>query len=374
MKLSPKFFFVSDKSTKTFIYEQMREAHPEAKVILISTNTRVLKPDYGLLDLNPKNHFKEKKEKIALLHRNAAWRADPNGRSTDFLPVQMMTEGCAFGCTYCYTERRYPNNFAKLYDDVFEIVGLIKKVVGPELNKHVKKFSERCRKEFEKHRDPLHPDRITFDLGCNSDCVIDNRLTANKNYEGHIVDIMNRVSQTPNAMTSFATKSAEIQPFIDGCVEPQNCRIRMSLMPEHLRAKLEMGTSKTTERLHAVNSLAEAGFETHINLSPICVTSDFQKEYADLLDLIDETLTDKAKSQLAYEVIFLTHSNKLFEPVSNYAPKAHRLMTDGPLPLVPKPNKPNVLSYDRGFKGAMKKWLKQQIEKKTPYARVRYAF
>ena len=145
-------------------------------------------------------------------------------------------------------------------------------------------------------------------------------------------------------------------------------------MPEHHRQILEQNTSKITDRLTAINKLVDAGFEVHINLSPIVVTDEFQKEYEQLLHLVNDTISVRAKAQMAYEIIFLTHSEKMFEPISQCVPKAHNMMVNGPLKLVPKWNKPNVLSYSRQDKNYLKSIMNNLINKITPYSRIRYMF
>jgi DNA repair photolyase len=203
---------------------------------------------------------------------------------------------------------------------------------------------------------------------------MDNQLTENKDYPGHIIDIINQVSEIPEAMISFATKSASFDSFIKHVKKPEMTRIRLSLMPEHHRVKLEMNTAKIIDRLNAINKLVDAGFEVHINLSPIVVTENFAAEYADLLKLVNETLSKKAKDQLAYEIIFLTHSASLFYKTPMYAPEAHNMMVNGPLKLEPKWNKPTVLSYSRKDKDQLKTIMHGLIDEFTPYARIRYMF
>jgi DNA repair photolyase len=238
-----------------------------------------------------------------------------------------------------------------------------------------RRFKEVCRKGFEKDRDPKHPPYVTFDLGCDTDCVLDNQITRHDAYPGHVINIMNQITENvPGAMTSFATKGVELDPFIADCKNPSRNRIRLSLMPEHHRQVLEMNTATVVQRLQVINRLVAAGFEVHINLSPIVVTREFSQEYRELLKLIDDSLTPEAKQQLAYEIIFLTHSEALYEPVAERRPKAHEMMAQGPLVLKPKPHKPTVITYTRSDKAKMKQWLRKRIEHYTPYARIRYMF
>jgi spore photoproduct lyase len=364
---------IHHRAIDTPIYTHFVAANPEHDIKIIEHNTHAYMPKYGNVSPLFKDHFREKRRNKALLFRSAKWKPEPNGNSTDFLPGLMMTQGCGFGCTYCYTERHYINNYPKLYQDAYGIVDMIGYTMDNEELLRPKMIGL-CKKDYEKHRDPLHGDWITFDLGCDSDCVLDNNLTAHDDFPGHIIDIMNQVSNIKQAKTSFATKSASLNPFIDYIKSPTHHRIRLSLMPEHHRINLEINTSKIYDRLEAANRLVDKGFEVHLNLSPIVVTSQFTEEYTDLLVLIDSVLSKQAKQQLAYEIIFLTHTVGQFEMVQSYAPKAHSMMVNGPLDLVPKPTKPNVLSYSQLAKKELKATLGDLISRITPYSRIRYCY
>jgi DNA repair photolyase len=358
--ISPKEIFMHEKSINTKIGYEVLKAHSTAKVISIKHNTKTWNGTYNSTD--PKDRFREKKNKLAVLHREAKWVNDFNGRSTDYLPNYASVQGCGFGCSYCYTDRNYLNNFPKVYDDAFKVVDLIKDTMNNLDPNHV----------YEKDWNPKHKDFITFDLGCDSDCVLDNTITRNNNYEGHIIDIMNQCSIIPNVMTSFATKSANINQFVQDINIPEHHRIRFSLMPEHHRKILELNTAPIIDRLHAANTLVDKGFEVHLNLSPIVATRDIRKEYRDLLQLIDNTLSDKAKEQMSYEIIFLTHSKKMYEPIQACMPKAHNMLTT--IPLTPKWNKPTVLSYSQDIKAELKLIMQTLISEITPYSNIRYMF
>lgn len=372
-KIRHNQLFVHEKSVGSTLYNHMVQARPEASIVTIKHNTHAFMAQHGNVSPKYTDHFREKRFKAALLHRQAKWRPEPNGNSTDFLPGLMMTQGCGFGCTYCYTERHYLNNYPKLYDDVFNVIDLFDYIINNTESLRSKMVSI-AKKDYEKHRDPKHGDWITMDLGCDSDCVLDNQLTAHDKYHGHIVEIMNQISLINGAKTSFATKSSAFDKFIKHVSRPDHHRIRLSLMPEHHRKVLEINTASIQDRLAAINALVDKGFEVHINLSPIVVTDNFEQEYSDLLALINDALTDRAKAQLAYEIIFLTHTTSQYDMVRAYAPKAHKMMAEGPFPLVPKPTKANVLSYPINAKRAMKATLLDLIGKITPYSRVRYFY
>jgi DNA repair photolyase len=371
--INPEKLFVNKKSVGTFLHKQIKKAHPNIEEEVITTNTRLGNEKYNLISIDPKKRGLQKRKFLGLLHRDSLWKLDPNGRSTDFLPSNMIGYGCRFNCSYCYVDRRDPATFPKLYDDALDIIGLIKHTML-NIKDSEELFYKVTNKKVERKRDPKHSNYITFDLGCDSDCVLDNQITLNDEYPGHIIDIINNVADIPEAMISFATKSASIDNFIKYVKKPEMTRIRLSLMPEQHRSILEMNTSKIEDRIQAINKLVDAGFEVHINLSPIVVTANFAAEYADLLKLINDSLSDNAKKQMAYEIIFLTHSESLFGKTPEYAPKAHDMMVNGPIKLVPKWNKPNVLSYDKASKEQLKIIMNSLIEEFTPYSRIRYMF
>lgn len=372
MKINPQVIFVNKKAFGEVITKHVFAAHPHADVVGIGFNTHSW--NGKVTSLEPRDRYREKKNKLAVLKRDAKWSVDPNGRSSDFILGQMTVQGCGFFCTYCYTDRHYPNNYPKIYTDAMESVSHIRHVME-ELPKYEALFRSMCNKKgFERERDSRHNPFVTFDLGCDSDSVLDNTITRHFGYCGHVIDIMNQCAQIQGAMTTFATKSAEIDDFISDCVNPSKHRIRLSLMPEWQRAILELNTSPIKERLYAINKLVDVGFEVHINLSPIVVTPTFQTDYEQLLKDVDSTLSDKAKKQLAYEIIFLTHASSMFGLIEPVLPKAHNMMVNGPYGLIPKWNKPNVLSYDMDVKRKLKQTIQDMIGRITPYGRVRYCF
>lgn len=93
-----------------------------------------------------------------------------------------------------------------------------------------------------------------------------------------------------------------------------------------------------------------------------------------MLSKLNDSLSDKAKKQMAYEIIFVTHDNVVNENMSKYMPKAYEMITDGPCSLEKKWNKKNVLSYSRKDKTNLKEEVLKMIREFTSYARIRYMF
>ena len=59
-----------------------------------------------------------------------------------------------------------------------------------------------------------------------------------------------------------------------------------------------------------------------MNFAPVIVYDGWQREYADLFTLLNDTLSPAAKAQMAAEVAFLTHNAELHEVNLRWHPKA----------------------------------------------------
>lgn len=351
----------------------VKDANPQANIFGVTTNTKVTDPKHNLVSLSWKDRAKQKREVVSILHRESQWNVDCNGRSTDFLPGNMMQSGCQYLCSYCYLDRHGPT-YIKLYDDCFKFVDFC---VDIEKNQeqYRKKFIKETNKDFEKNRDENHNKYITIDIGCDDQVTLSNRITKHGDYPGHIVDIVNSVTEnTKDIMLSFASKDADFSDYAPFIKHPERSRIRLSISPEEHRKVLELNTSKIEDRLKSINYLVDMGFEVHINLSPIVVTANFANEYAEVLKMINDALSDKAKAQMSYEIIFVTHDFVVNTEMAEHMPKAFLMIANGPCSLEPKWNKPNVYSYSRADKNQLKLIMNGLIEEFTPYSRVRYMF
>jgi spore photoproduct lyase len=72
----------------------------------------------------------------------------------------------------------------------------------------------------------------------------------------------------------------------------------------------EPNTSKIIDRIKAINDFIEAGYDVHINFSPVIVTDTWIEDYTQLFEGVDAIVDRKYKSRVQAEVIFLTHNFK----------------------------------------------------------------
>ena len=215
-----------------------------------------------------------------------------SGRSTDFISPS-FGHGCLFNCTYCYMKRHKPQGL-----DVAKNTGDILTAI----NNHsmfiiVDKPNQ------------THNSLITYDISCNEDFALHLKY---HNWK-YIFDFF---KYSPKAMGSFATKYVNVNLL--NYNPEKKIRIRFSLMPQKYSDLLEPNTSKIVDRIQAINTFIEAGYDVHINFSPVIVTDNWLEEYKDLFQLVDILINDSYKNQVKSEVIFLTHNkNKHIDNLNN---------------------------------------------------------
>jgi len=166
--------------------------------------------------------------------------------------------------------------------------------------------------------DQCDPASWVYDIGENSDCSVDALVSDN------VADLVATFRELPTAKASFATKYVNRQ-LLD--LDPQGrIRVRFSLMPDVDARVLDVRTSRVPERIGAVDDFVAAGYEVHLNLSPVVLREGWEADWAELLRRLDDELSPAAKAQAAAEVIMLTHNRDLHEVNLGWHPKAEELL------------------------------------------------
>jgi spore photoproduct lyase len=206
----------------------------------------------------------------------------PSGRSSDFI-APSFGYGCLLNCTYCYMKRHKPEGL-----DVSKNIGSIL----TEISNHAW-FTE-----VEKPNQ-TDPEYITYDIACNEDFALHRKY-----YDWE--QIFEVFVKHPHAKATFATK---IIPHEFLSFNPKGkVRIRFSLMPQVIADQLEPNTPPIQKRIEAINDFKRAGYDVHINFSPVVVFDGWLNEYKELFKLVDSIVEKEYKTDVLSEVIFLTHN------------------------------------------------------------------
>jgi spore photoproduct lyase len=293
------------------------------------------------------------KREVVVLGEKKSLAARPNGRSADFI-APSTSNGCAMACSYCYVPRR------KGYANPVTVFVNIERIVG-YLTRHAGRQGPKT------EPNQCDPQRWVYDIGENGDCSVDALISDN------VRDLVEAFAGLPNAKASFATKVVN-RDLLD--YDPRGgTRVRFSLMPHDVARRLDLRTTPMSRRIEAVNDFVAAGYEVHLNLSPVVVEEGWLEGWRDLLREVDDVLDAPAKAQLAAEVIFLTHNEGLHEVNLGWHPRGEELLWRPDLQETKRSHSGQVnVRYRAGWKRTWLERLLAVIEAETPYLRVRYAF
>lgn len=329
---------------------EVLERWPDATLVEVPSHWQI--PELHGDETNARRWVRIKREALVLGVKKSL-AARPNGRSADFI-APSTANGCAMACAYCYVPRR------KGYSNPVTVFANIEQITG-YLDRHIR------RQGTKPEANQCDPDAWVYDLGENSDCSVDALLSEN------VHDLVDLFRRQPTAKASFATKYVN-RELLDW--DPQGrTRVRFSLMPAHLAKLTDIRTTPVPERIAAIDEFVAAGYEVHVNFSPVIVTDTWLEDWAELFEQLDDGLSAAAKEQLASEVIFLTHNEQLHEVNTQWHPKAEEVLW-----------RPDLQETKRSQNGALnvryrfrdkQRYLEQFLDllhAKLPYCDVRYAF
>lgn len=271
-----------------------------------------------------------------------------SGRSSDFISPSFINE-CAYNCSYCYVKRHNAQyiTIAKNTTDILT-----------EINSHVY-FDTSVTKPNQ-----THEKYITYDIGCNSDVGLHASQLDWKR-------IFSFFRDHPIAMATLATKTIPTA-FLD--FNPnEKVRIRFSLMPQSISDILEPNTAKIIDRIKAVDTFIKAGYDVHLNFSPVIYYDKWLQDYKELFELCNQYIINKDKVKC--EVIFLTHNESKHEyNLANNIPGEHLLWQPHLQENKVSQYKGKNVRYASMFKGQWINEWRALHDRVIPWNTIRYCF
>ena len=200
-----------------------------------------------------------------------------NHKTSDYL-VPYTSSGCTAMCMYCYLVCNY-NKCA--YLRLF--------VNREQMLEKIIKTSQKSEKE------------ITFEIGSNSDLILENTIT------GNLVWTIKNFADTEKGFLTLPTKFDMVDDIL-GLEHKGKIIIRMSVNPEEIINRVEFGTSRLKGRIEAINKLAEAGYKVGILIAPVILVENWKNLYLKLIERLNSELSEKVKKSAFFEIIFMTYS------------------------------------------------------------------
>lgn len=251
--------------------KELRERFRDLPWIEIESHNRI-----DELRQNPNSSFAQMKRHLIVGVRKTH-KYTPNQKVSDFL-VPYTSSGCTAMCLYCYLVCNYNKcSYLRLFVNREEML---------------QKLMKTARKS---DRD------LTFEIGSNSDLVLENTITGNLEWT------IEEFAKGERGFLTFPTKFDMVEPLLP---LRHNGRViaRMSVNPEKIIRRVEIGTSPLHARINAINKLCSAGYPVGLLIAPVILLDDWKTLYAELIDQLAEGLSEQVKQEAFLEIIFMTYS------------------------------------------------------------------
>lgn len=225
---------------------------------------------------NPNTAFREMKHYLIIGTRKTH-QYRPNEKSSDFL-VPFTSSGCSAMCLYCYLVCNYNKcSYMRIFVNREK---MMEKLIRTALK------SEK---------------ELTFEIGSNSDLVLENTITSNLPW------IIEEFGKQEKGYITFPTKFSMVEPILNLNHRGRTI-VRVSLNPVEIITEVELGTSSLEKRLEALNKLYESGYQVGILIAPVIFMDNWQQMYQRLIKQIWDGLPPKLRKTVQIEIIFMTYS------------------------------------------------------------------
>lgn len=201
----------------------------------------------------------------------------PNHKLSDFL-VPYTSSGCSAMCLYCYLVCNYNKcSYLRLFVNREQMMNKLLKTANSS------------------------PKDLTFEIGSNSDLVLENTITGNLEWT------IEKFGKGNKGFITFPTKFDMVESLLE-LDHGGRTIIRMSVNPQPVIQKVEIGTSSLNSRIQALNQICDAGYRVGLLIAPVVLVDDWMVQYSELIEKLSDELSAKAKENLYIEVIFMTYS------------------------------------------------------------------
>ncbi len=269
--MNPKIVYYEEESLNYPLGKNLFEKFKSAEWIKIENHNNI--PE---LRNNPNCEFARMKQNLVIGIRKTH-KYVPNSKISDFL-VPYTSSGCSAMCLYCYLVCNYNKcSYLRLFVNREQM-----------LSKLIKTSNQSCTD-------------LTFEIGSNSDLVLENTITGNLEWT------IEHFGKNERGYITLPTKFDMVEPLLSLNHKGRTI-IRMSLNPQEIINKVEFGTSSLTNRIKALNSIKEAGYKIGILIAPVVLVENWASLYIQLFKILSETLSQKVKNEVIFEVIFMTYS------------------------------------------------------------------
>lgn len=263
------------------LYEENIVNYPLGKELLEKYATvpkEIIKNHNNISSMRERNNVDFPKMKQALIiGTRKTHKYVENHKLSNYL-VPYTSSGCTAMCLYCYLVCNYNKcAYLRLFVNREE---MLNKIIKTATN------SEK---------------QLTFEIGSNSDLILENTITNNLPWT------IENFALNNSGFLTFPTKFDMVDPILNLKHNGQTI-VRVSVNPQEIIQKVEFGTSSLSNRIVAINKLAEADYPVGILIAPVILVNNWEVLYKNLISTLAEQLSNKVKKTIFFEIILMTYS------------------------------------------------------------------
>ena len=267
----PTYIYYEEKVKDYELGKQLLEKYKDVPKKIIDNHNNIEE-----LRTKQNSEFPKLKQ-LLILGTRKTHKYIENHKVSDYL-VPYTSSGCTAMCLYCYLVCNYNKcSYLRLF------------VNREEMLDKIIKTANKSEKD------------LTFEIGSNSDLVLENTITGNLEWT------IEEFGKNNKGFITFPTKFAFVDPLLK-LNHNNRTIIRMSVNPQEIISKVEFGTSKLNDRIEATNKLKKAGYKLGILIAPVIMVDDWKDLYKNLIEELEQKLSDEVKKDVFFEIIFMTYS------------------------------------------------------------------
>lgn len=267
----PTYIYYEEKVKDYEIGKQLLEKYKDVPKKIIDNHNNIEE-----LRTKQNSEFPKLKQ-LLIIGTRKTHKYIENHKVSDYL-VPYTSSGCTAMCLYCYLVCNYNKcSYLRLF------------VNREEMLDKIIKTANKSEKD------------LTFEIGSNSDLVLENTITGNLEWT------IEEFGKNNKGFITFPTKFALVDPLLK-LNHNNRTIIRMSVNPQEIISKVEFGTSKLNDRIEATNKLKKAGYKLGILIAPVIMVDGWKDLYKNLIEELEQKLSDEVKKDVFFEIIFMTYS------------------------------------------------------------------
>ena len=267
----PTYIYYEEKVKDYELGKQLLEKYKDVPKKIIDNHNNIEE-----LRTKQNSEFPKLKQ-LLILGTRKTHKYVENHKVSDYL-VPYTSSGCTAMCLYCYLVCNYNKcSYLRLF------------VNREEMLDKIIKTANKSEKD------------LTFEIGSNSDLVLENTITGNLEWT------IEEFGKNNKGFITFPTKFAFVDPLLN-LNHNNRTIIRMSANPQEIISKVEFGTSKLNDRIEATNKLKKSGYKLGMLIAPVIMVDDWKDLYKNLIEELEQKLSDEVKKDVFFEIIFMTYS------------------------------------------------------------------